>query len=127
MSKLYKKPHLNQHYNRRIPCIRAPTQVRSSEDIYANFLPHGITSGNMIVSKILPAERTEDVKHKAEPMPEPAAETISEQNVEIAKPKLTPPNVIGNIAKPSLYNRTVKVKPCFQNVSVKLEKINEYD
>ncbi len=72
-----------------------------------------------------PAERTEDVKQKAETMPEPAAETISEQNVEIAKPKLTPPNLLGNIAKPSLYvngtkyhNRTVKVKPCFQNVSV---------
>jgi hypothetical protein len=83
MSKVYKckkclhefsrKQHLIQHYNRKIPCVRAHAQVRSSEDAYANILPHGITSGNIIVNIILPAERMEDVKlldYRAELMPE---------------------------------------------------------
>ncbi len=146
MSKVYKcekclhefsrRKHLSQHYSRKIPCVRAHAQVRSSEDAYANILPHGITSGNMIV-KILPAERTEDVKlpgNRAEPVPEPTAETISEQKVEITKPNLMPPNLMGNIGKPSLYangtkyhNKTVKVKSKFQFEYVNLVKINEYD
>ncbi len=98
MSKVYKcekclhefsrRQHFNQHFNRKIPCIRAPTQVRSSEDAYVNKLPHGIRSGNVIVNKILPAERMEGGRNGnrmefvkvpvnwAEPVPEPTAETI---------------------------------------------------
>jgi hypothetical protein len=70
-----------------------------------------------MIVKILPAERMEDVKlpgNGAEPIPEPTAETTPEQKVEIAKPNLTPPNLIGNTVKPSLnpisknyHNRTV--------------------
>ncbi len=68
-----RRQHLSQHYNRKIPCVRAHAQVRSSEDAYANILPHGITSCNIIVNIILRSERTEDVKlldYWAESMPE---------------------------------------------------------
>ena len=100
-----RRQHLSQHYNRKIPCIRAHAHVRSSEDAYANILPHGITSDNIIVNIILPAERMEDVKlpeNRAEPKPEPAAETTPEQEVEITKSNLAPPTLIGNTVKPRL-------------------------
>jgi hypothetical protein len=123
MSKVYKcekclhefsrKQHLNQHYNRKIPCVRVQTQVRSSEDAYAYILPHGITSGNVIVNKILPAERMEDGRNgnrmeyvklpvnRARPMPEPPSETIPE-NVEITRPYLMPTSLMENIERISV-------------------------
>ncbi len=74
MPKLYKcekclhefsrKQHLTQHYNRKIPCLRAPPQTISCEDIHSNILPHEMTSGNMIVNKILPIGAMLEVKLK---------------------------------------------------------------
>ncbi len=69
MSKIYKyekylrefsrKQHLNQHYNRKIPCMNPPNQILYYKDI-TNILPHGITSGNIIVNNILPTKRMQD-------------------------------------------------------------------
>lgn len=131
-----RKQHLNQHYNRKFPCVKVPTQVRSCEDIHGNILPYEIASGNIITSKILPADQL----HCAVPLeiaivrkPEFTSETVPEQKVEGRKPNLTHAYLLPNIVKPNLdpkggkfYNQTIK-KTRFQVETVKLEKINEYD
>ncbi len=151
MSKIYKcekclrefsrKQHLIQHYNRKIPCINPPNQILYYKDI-TNNLPHGITSGKIIVNKILPAQQMQDdncsrledkLEPKTELLPENAADHNDESKTEpVSQPevKITQPNSTQLNQNAKIYrNKTIKIRSIFRrDVAMNaLEKINIYD
>ncbi len=136
MSKIYKcekclrefsrKQHLIQHYNRKIPCINPPNQILYFKDI-TNNLPHGITSGNIIVNKILPTKRMQDdnysrledkLEPKTELLPKNAAEHNDESKTEpVSQPevKITQPNSTQLNPNAKIYrNKTIKIRSIFR-------------
>ncbi len=160
MSKLYKcekclrefsrKQHLIQHYNRKIPCINPPNQILYYKDI-TNILPHGITSGNIIVNNILPTEQMQDdnlsklwsedkPEPKTELLPENTAECkaeneiepISQSSTKALEPevKSTQPNSTQlNPNAKMKHNKTIKIRPiCRQEVAMNVfNKVSVYD